>query len=490
MRILFATSEAHPLVKTGGLADVSGSLPGALARLGHEVQLILPAYQGVVEKYPVYEVLSHFSVGGAGRMLEARVLAIWVPELEQKVWLVDIPELFDRPGNPYLGPDGQDWWDNGERFAVFARAVAEVAMNRAGLNWRADVVHANDWQTGLVPAFLREEVERPRTLFTIHNMAYAGYFPKSLFDSLWLPWQWWGEQGVEFYGQMSMLKAGIVYADAVTTVSPSYAREICTEEFAYGFAGIMRKTRDQGRLYGILNGIDEKFWNPASDPYLFENYSLGNGHVAGKKRNKQALLQHLGSANAEQAAHLPLLGFIGRLVTQKGIDLILQVLPRLLEQRRVNLVAVGSGAAHFEQALRQLAHDHPEHAFVHIGYSEALAHQVEASADIFLMPSRFEPCGLNQLYSLAYGTLPLVHHTGGLADTVVNASEENLAQKTATGFVLYDPSAHAMASTLEHALYLFSRPRTWQQIQRTAMEQSFTWEQSAQDYLAVYTKEN
>lgn len=489
MKILFATSEAHPLVKTGGLADVSGSLPRALAGLGHEVQLVLPAYQSVMEKYPLYEVLSHFSVGGAGRTLNARMLAVWMPELEQKVWLLDIPELFHRPGNPYLGPDGQDWWDNGERFAVFSRAVAEVAMDRAGLNWRADVVHANDWQTGLVPAFLREEANPPRTVFTIHNMAYAGYFPKSLFDSLWLPWQWWSIEGVEFYGQMSMLKAGIQYADSVTTVSPSYAREICSEEFAYGFAGIMRATRDQGRLHGILNGIDTRHWNPATDPYLHSNYSLSE-YVAGKQQNKQALLQQLGVADPAAAAELPLLGFIGRLVMQKGIDLILQVLPRLLQQGRINLVCVGSGEAHFEQALRQLAVEHPEHAFVHIGYSEALAHQVEAGADIFLMPSRFEPCGLNQLYSLAYGTLPLVHHTGGLADTVVNATEENLAQKTATGFVFYDPGEHAMRSALEHALFLYRQPEQWQQMQRTAMEQSFGWEQSAQAYVDLYTKES
>lgn len=490
MKVLFATSEAHPLIKTGGLADVSGSLPAALAGRGHEVQLVLPAYQAVLEKYPVYQVLSQFVVGGAGRMLQVRVLAIWVPELEQNVWLLDIPELFHRAGNPYLAPDGKDWWDNGERFAVFSRAVAEVAMDRAGLHWRADVVHANDWQTGLVPAFLREETQRPRTLFTIHNMAYAGYFPKSLFDSMWLPWHWWSIEGVEFYGQMSMLKAGIQYADAVTTVSPSYAREICTEEFAYGFAGIMRATREQGRLYGILNGIDTRHWNPATDPYLHENYDLGSGHVAGKKRNKLALLQQLGATDPVAAAELPLLGFIGRLVTQKGIDLILQVLPSLLQQGRVNLVCVGSGESHFEQALRQLALDYPHNTFVHIGYSEALAHQVEAGSDLFLMPSRFEPCGLNQLYSLAYGTLPLVHHTGGLADTVVNATEDNLAQKAATGFVFYDPSEHAMRSALEHALFVYSRPRQWQQMQRTAMEQSFTWEQSAREYIDLYTKEN
>ena len=490
MKILFATSEAHPLIKTGGLADVSGSLPGALAQLGHDVRLVLPAYQQVLVRYPHWRVLTSFAVGGAGRMRNVRVLELQVPGLEQEVWLLDIPGLFDRPGNPYLAPDGKDWWDNGERFAVFSRAVAELAMDRAGLDWRADVVHANDWQTGLVPAFLREERQPPRTLFTIHNMAYAGYFPKSLFDSLWLPWHWWSMQGVEFHGLLSMLKAGIQYADAVTTVSPSYAREICSEEFAYGFAGIMRTTRDQGRLHGILNGIDTAVWNPATDTYLHENYALGSGHVAGKKRNKLALLQRLGAKDPEQAGKLPLLGFIGRLVSQKGIDLLLQVVPPLLEQGRVCLVCVGSGDAHYEQELRRLATEYPGQAFVHIGYSEELAHQIEAASDIFLMPSRFEPCGLNQLYSLAYGTLPLVHHTGGLADTVINASEENLAQKTATGFVFYDPEAHAMHSALEHALYLYSRPRLWQQMQRAAMEQSFSWEQSARAYADLYTKEH
>ena len=490
MKILFATSEAHPLVKTGGLADVSGSLPVALAQLGHEVQLVLPAYQDVLEKYPGHEVLSRFVVGGAGRILHARLLSVPVPELERQVWLLDIPELYGRPGNPYQGPDGADWWDNGERFAVFSRAVAEIAMGRAGIDWRADVVHANDWQTGLVPAFLKEEAKRPRTVFTIHNMAYAGYFPRSLFDSLWLPWHWWGAEGVEFYGQLSMLKAGIMYADAVTTVSPSYAREICTPEFAYGFAGIMRKTRSEGRLHGILNGIDTRCWNPATDPWLHENYALGKGHVAGKKRNKIALLREMGAKDAEQAAELPLLGFIGRLVEQKGVDLILQVLPRFLQQGRVNLICVGSGDTHLEGALRQLERRFPQQVFVHIGYSEPLAHQIEAGSDIFLMPSRFEPCGLNQMYSLAYGTLPLVHHTGGLADTVVNATHENLASKLATGFVFYSPDAHAMGSTLEHALYLHSRPRLWQQIQRTAMEQNFSWEQSAREYIDLYGKEN
>lgn len=489
MKVLFASSEAHPLVKTGGLADVSGSLPKALRQLGHDVRLVLPAYQSILARYPQHRLLSSFNVGGAGRLLNVNVLAVDVQEVGAEVLLLDIPELFLREGNPYLADDGRDWWDNGERFGVFSRAVAELAMDRAGLGWRADVVHANDWQTGLVPAFLREEAHRPRTVFTIHNMAYAGYFPKSLFDSMWLPWQWWTMDGVEFYGQLSMLKAGIKYADWVTTVSPTYAHEICTDAYAYGFAGIMQHCREQGRLVGILNGIDDEQWNPAKDPHIPYHYSVERGRVSQKKRNKEALLQELGVSDAQARLDQPLIGFVGRLVAQKGVDLIIDVIPKLLHKHAVNFVLVGTGEEHFEKALQWLAHSYPDRVFVHLGYSEKIAHLVEAGADMFLMPSRFEPCGLNQMYSLAYGTLPIVHHTGGLIDTVVNASEENLEKNLATGFVFYEPTPHALISTLEHALYLFSKPRTWQQIQKNGMSQSFGWQTSAEAYTQLYVKE-
>lgn len=489
MKVLFATSEAHPLIKTGGLADVSGSLPDAIASLGHKVKLVLPAYQAVLEKLTKVTVVSQFEVGGAGRLLKVRLLKAKLPELEASVLLVDIPELFNRPGNPYLGPDGKDWWDNGERFAVFSRAVAEIAMDRVGLKWKADVVHANDWQTGLVPAFLTQEAQPPKTLFTVHNMAYAGYFPKSLFDSLWLPWEWWSPAGLEYYNQMSMLKAGLVYADWVTTVSPSYAREICYPEFAYGFEGVLTERQEQGRLVGILNGIDDKHWNPETDQYISYNYSVKKGRVSAKKRNKEVLLTLLGDRDPQAHLAQPLIGFVGRLVEQKGIDLILQVLPELLEQEPVHFVFVGNGASHYEDKLRDLAASYPDQVFVHIGYSESLAHLVEAGSDMFLMPSRFEPCGLNQMYSLAYGTPPIVHRTGGLADTVVNATAENLSNKTANGFMFYDPNPHALRATIVHALSLYRKPRSWQQIQKTGMEQAFNWKQSAKDYVKLYSKE-
>ncbi|GAB6034537.1 glycogen synthase GlgA [Galenea microaerophila] len=486
MKILFATSEAYPLIKTGGLGDVSGSLPSAYAKLGHSVKLIMPAYGDVWEKVKEVKALTDFKVGGCHREYHVRLFKAKAKGLNVPVWLVDIPELYKRPGNPYLSPEGDDWWDNGERFGVFAKAVTEVAMGRVGLEWQPDLVHSNDWQTGLVPALLSLEAQRPKTLFTIHNMAYAGLFPKSLFECLWLPWEWWNPEGVEFYGNLSMLKAGILYADWVTTVSPTYAREICLPEYGYGLEGVLCKRHAEGRLVGILNGIDTEIWNPKNDPYIKRHYDVDKGRVAAKKVNKKDLLDFWDLTEEEAASEAPVVGFVGRLVLQKGIDLLLEALPELIKQTSARFIIVGSGDAGYEYALNELAHRYPGRVMVYIGYSEALAHKVEAGADLFLMPSRFEPCGLNQMYSLVYGTLPIVHHTGGLADTVVNATEENIKNGTATGFVFYDPSVHALNSTLLHALFILGKKRTFQKIQKTAMKQDFSWKKSAKQYLTLF----
>lgn len=489
MKILFATSEAHPLIKTGGLADVSGSLPNAYAHLKHQVRLVIPAYGDVWEKVTDVKKLTELTIGACGRDLHVRIHQAKSEGIDVPIWLVDIPELFQRPGNPYLAPDGGDWWDNGERFGVFSKVVVELAMGRTGIKWKPDMVQANDWQTGLVPALLTLEEARPTTLFTIHNMAYAGQFPKDLFDGLRMPWEWWNpETGIEFYHNMSMLKAGIQMADWVTTVSPSYAREITYPEFAYGMEGILANREAEGRLVGILNGIDETVWNPAKDNFLAKNYSAEKGRVAAKKINKQAMLDFWDLPKEVVESEDPVIGLVGRLVPQKGIDLVLEVIPELLEQTDARFVIVGSGDNEFEYALSELAHQHPHRVMVYIGYSESLAHKVEAGADMFLMPSRFEPCGLNQMYSLAYGTPPVVHSTGGLADTVVNATQENLAIGSATGFVFYDPSRHALKSTLLHALHLFGKKRTWQKLQKTGMQQDFSWDHSAEQYVALVKK--
>jgi len=342
------------------------------------------------------------------------------------------------------------------------------------------------------------EQAAPKTVFTIHNMAYPGNFPKSLFEQLHLPWSLWNEQGVEFWGHFSMLKAGLIKADWVTTVSPTYASQICQPELAYGFEGVLQDRAAQGRLVGILNGIDDRVWNPEVDNLIVHNYSAKKGRMAGKLANKQALLSDLclyrGESSKKSEKRLsscvesPLIGFVGRLVEQKGIDLVLNVMPEIMEQTQANFVLVGTGDKAYEAKITQMAKQYPGRVWVFIGYSESLAHRVEAGADLFLMPSRFEPCGLNQMYSLAYGTPPIVHHTGGLADTVVNATEINLKNGTATGFVFYDPSHHALKSTMLHALHLFNKKRTWQKIQKTGMEQSFDWSASAKQYVSLYTE--
>ncbi|MDG4811748.1 glycogen synthase GlgA [Hydrogenovibrio sp. 3SP14C1] len=487
MKILFATSEAHPLIKTGGLADVSGSLPDAYYHLKHKVRMVLPAYGDVWEKVSDVKQLSELSIGACGRKLHVRIHAASAEGIDIPIWLVDIPELFHRPGNPYLALDGKDWWDNGERFAVFSKVVAEIAMNRAGLKWQPDLVQSNDWQTGLVPALLTLESVRPKTVFTIHNMAYAGLFPKSLFEGLELPWKWWEpDRGIEFYNNMSMLKAGIQMADRVTTVSPSYAKEITFPEYAYGLEGVLIRRLDEGHLIGILNGIDQDLWNPKTDPFIDHHYSADKGRVVAKKRNKKEMLDFWDLPKSVIDSDDPVVGLVGRLVPQKGIDLVLDVLPELIEQTNARFIMVGTGDSLFEYHLTELAHQYPQRVMIYIGYSESLAHKVEAGADLFLMPSRFEPCGLNQLYSLAYGTPPIVHSTGGLSDTVVNATKENLVAGKATGFVFYDPSRHALKSTILHALHLFSKKRTWQKLQKNGMQQDFSWTRSAKQYLALF----
>jgi starch synthase len=320
-------------------------------------------------------------------------------------------------------------------------------------------------------------------VFTIHNLAYGGHFSHADFVHLQLPGSWWSPAGIEFHGGFSMLKAGIVYADAVTTVSPTYASEIRTPEFGYGLDGLLQSV--QYKLHGILNGIDADIWNPATDPHLPAHYSASRINP-GKRRNKQALLQGFLHEAGDSALQAPLLGLVGRLVEQKGIDLILSVIPVLLAETDASLVVLGSGQTIYEQQLTRLAKKYPGRLFVQIGYDETLAHRIEAGADMFLMPSRFEPCGLNQLYSLRYGTPPIVYHTGGLADTVVDANDENMRSATATGFVFHDPSHDALLGAIRRAIDLYRQPKSWRRLQQAGMRQQFDWNESAGHYLALY----
>jgi starch synthase len=401
-----------------------------------------------------------------------------MPDAPVLVWLVDFPPAFDRPGNPYLNANGQPWTDNAMRFALFARVAVLIGLGQAQLTWQPDIVHCHDWQTGLVPALLSLEKKRPATVFTIHNLAYQGLFSHKTFTALGLPTAFWSHTALEFHQQMSFIKGGLVFADRLTTVSPTYAREIQTAEFGCGLDGLLRHRAKQ--LTGILNGIDKHEWDPARDPLIAKPYSTRR--LADKLANKLALQQEFSLANEPQTA---LIGMIGRLVSQKGIDLILETLPGIMH-RPLQLAILGSGEAGYESALLAQAARFPGQLAVRIGYDERLAHLIEAGSDMFLMPSHFEPCGLNQLYSLRYGTVPIVRNVGGLADTVVDASEKNLAAGYATGIVIKASRASEMLAAVDRALVLFQDSKRWKQMMLAGMNQDFSWSRSAGQYLALY----
>ena len=478
-KILFASSEIHPLMKTGGLADVAASLPIALVEAGEDLRLIMPAYTKSLAQVPDAEVIATEVIDG----MTVRLLAATLPETTIPLWLVDVPEYFDRAGLPYTDASGQEWEDNPQRFALFCRIIFAVAMDKVGLDWQPDLVHCNDWQTGLVPALLSTEPTPPATVFTVHNLAYQGVYSREVFETLGLPETLWhSENGLEFYGQMSFMKGGLRFADQISTVSPTYAAEICTVEFGCGLEGLL--TYRSAALTGILNGIDMAEWNPATDQHL--DTSFNKATVRLKVENKTALQKHFGLPTR---ADVPLFGIISRLVAQKGIDLILEAMTALLAQSQpIQLVCLGSGDPELEQGLKVLRARYPDKVAVEIGYNEPLAHQIEAGVDLFLMPSRFEPCGLNQLYSLRYGTLPIVRDTGGLADSVVDASDENRKQGTATGFKFSASTAAELTACILRATQLFQHPRLWRNVVTTAMSQDFSWDKSAKQYLAVYEK--
>ena len=473
-KILFVTSEAHPLIKTGGLADVSGSLPKALATLSQDVRLIIPKYQAINTHGENVRYLCSLRIDNRSiNILETRI-----PDSNVIVWLVDYPGYFNYPGNPYVDEEGNESPNNAERFALFCRVVVEVAMNRVNQDWKPDIVHCNDWQSGLVPALLSLEYDRPATIFTIHNMAYQGLFPTGTASTLNLPGQLVHPEGLEFHGLLSFIKGGLVYSDRITTVSPTYALEIQTPDFGYGLEGLLAHRKDS--LSGIINGIDMDQWNPETDSLITQNYKPTS--LNQKKFNKSELQRRLALPVNDQ---VPLFGLIGRLVEQKGIDMILDCLPEMVAMP-IQFVLLGGGDKSFEKKLSNLAHFYPDKLAITIGYDEALAHLIEAGADIFLMPSRFEPCGLNQMYSQRYGTVPIVRKTGGLADTVVDSLPHTLADNTATGIVFNAAEAGALLEAIKRAMILYSNHDAWKKMQLNGMKQDFSWQQSAEQYLALY----
>ncbi len=472
-------SEVAPWSKTGGLADVIGALSHALAALGHTVTILFPRYR-------------HMDAPGADEMpLRLRlgaidqdvVLQITQPSPRVRAVMVDAPALFNREG--YYGEGGQDYADNPIRFATLAAAALEYARRMAAER-PFDVLHGHDWQTGLVPAFARGEspyqtsFTEAGVVFTIHNLAYQGLFPRDVVPLVGLPWSAFTIERGEFYGQFSFLKAGITFSDFITTVSPTYARETQTAAAGAGMEGVLH--RRARRYVGILNGIDTDVWNPASDRYLPATYSVDD--LEGKRQCKRALLARFGFPVGDDALARPVVGWVSRLVEQKGLDLVLAAGDRLVRQD-ATWIFVGTGDAHYERALRELAARHPTRVAVHIGFDEPLAHLVEGGSDMFLMPSRFEPCGLGQMYSLRYGTVPIVTAVGGLDDTVQSYTSR---AKHANGFKLREPTADSLVRTVRQALRVYRDAAAWRGLVRNGMTADLSWQTAAREYVKVYRR--
>jgi starch synthase len=477
LRVLFVTPECAPWVKTGGLGDVSGALPRALAALGHELRVLMPAYRGLRRGLRAGATIA---LAANGPWPAARLVRHESAGFE--LWLLDCPEFYDRPGGPYVDDSGRDHADNALRFGFLSHVAAQLcAPASPWADWRAHVLHANDWPTGLAPAYLSlmaGDTRHTATVFTIHNLAFQGLFPATLAAALGLPPEWLSveDQGLLHWDQISTLKAGLRHADAITTVSPTYAREIQSEVLGFGMDGMLRLRAD--RLHGILNGIDTAQWDPQTDKLIAQRY--GAGDLQAKAPNKLALQLRMG---LPPDADTMLLGLVSRLTEQKGIDLVLDNIERIAESA-CQLVVLGRGDAALEQRLREAAAAHPRFVAVELGFDEGLAHLVEAGADCFLMPSRFEPCGLNQLYSLAYGTPPLVHATGGLADSV----RDTMRHADGTGFVMREPTAGALWRALADAQRLYRDRPAWRSLQRRGMAQRLSWDDSAQRYVALYRR--
>jgi starch synthase len=473
--IFIVTSEMYPFSKTGGLGDVMGALPLTLHKMGVPVAGITPLYGRLrTGRHQMDQVAENLPVGYPWAPVTARAYSTTMQGMP--VFFVDRAEYFDRKYY-YNTPNG-DYFDNAERFIYFCRA--SLALIRF-LGSTPYVIHAQDWQSGLIPAYVhyyrqRDPFwEKTATVCTVHNLAFQGRFSSRLFENCGLPWEAWNINGVEFYGDLNMLKAGIVYADKITTVSPSYSREILTEEQGYGLAGVLRNHAD--KIVGILNGADYNIWNPATNRFIAANYSSED--LSGKRKCKEALIEEL-----DLAPHLidrPLLGFIGRLRGQKGIDLLNRIVPQLMG-RDVGIVVLGEGKESFEIEALSLSRTYPGHYRAVVKYTEDLAHRIQAGCDFFLMPSRYEPCGLTQMYALKYGTPPIATAVGGLKDSIVPWPEKN-----ATGFTFYHADAHNLYEAVMQACNLWeNNPEQWKEMMLRDMETAFTWTEAAAKYLYIY----
>ena len=478
MKVLHVAAEIFPLIKTGGLADVVGALPQALNACGAEARLVLPGLPAIADAVLHQKTLCSLApLFGAGRV---SLRLGQLPYSHVPVYVVDAPYLYRRGGSPYQASDGTEWSDNLQRFALLGWAAAHLAAGELDPAWQPDVVNAHDWHAGMACAYMAAHPgTRAAAVFTIHNLAFQGLFAQADFNLLGLPSRFLTSHGVEFHGQLSFMKAGLKYAHRITTVSPTYAAEIATPEFGSGLDGVIRGRA--GHVSGILNGVDGVIWNPEKDTGLVARYTAQD--LRGKALCKQALQNELG---LDVQADAPVFGVVSRLSAQKGLDLVLGALPGLL-RRGGQLALQGTGDPALESAFSAAAQAHPGRVAARIGYDEALAHRLIAGADAIMVPSRFEPCGLTQLYGLRYGTLPVVRRVGGLADTVVDASADAVAADRATGFSFDVASPAALEHALQRTIEAFSQPLLWRQLMLRAMAQDHSWEGAARKYMALYS---
>jgi len=479
MRVLQVGAEIFPLVKTGGLADVLGALPQALRRQGADVRLLLPGLPAIVDA--VVEPLRVCDIGPAFGAARVRLLLARMPGSDMPVYVVEAPSLYRRPGGPYLDADGKEWLDNLQRFALLGWVAAHLASGELDPAWTPEVMHAHDWHAAMGCAYLAAHpAPRVTTVFTVHNLAYQGLFASADFPLLGLPSRFMASNALEYHAQLSFMKAGLKFARRITTVSPTYAREITTPEFGSGLDGVIRERGAD--VSGVLNGVDPAVWDPSNDPHLGAGYTAAK--PAAKARCKQALQTELGLTARRNA---PLFGVVSRLTSQKGLDLLLAALPALIK-RGGQLALQGTGDAELEAAFLAAARAHPGEVAVRIGYDEAVAHRLIAGADAIVVPSRFEPCGLTQLYGLRYGSLPVVRRVGGLADTVVDASDDAIRADRATGFVFDAANAPSLATAIERATAAYATPAVWNKLVARAMQQEFSWDAAARQYLELYAR--
>lgn len=476
-KILHVCAEFYPLLKTGGLADVTGALPKAQIKLGDQVRVLIPGFPAIKAGIKNTNIVKNVDT------YAGHVTLLFGYFEDIGVYIIDAPHLYDRPGSPYHDANQNDYSDNYLRFALLGWIASELAC---GLDyfWQPDLLHCHDWHAGLTCAYLnlKQSSHHAKSVFTIHNLAYHGSFNRYHLSQIQIPESYFNVNGLEYHGQISYLKAGLFYADHITAVSPTYAKEITTPELGNGFEGLLKTRSEQRRLSGILNGIDDEVWNPTSDSLIAARYSKRKLDI--KKTDKYELQREF---NLDVESNGPLFCVISRLTEQKGLDLILSLLPEILDKGG-QFILLGSGDNKLQQAFSEFVNN-PQYSnkiAVYFGYNEELSHRIIAGADVFMMPSRFEPCGLTQLYALKYGTLPLVRRTGGLADTVIDSTDENLDKKISTGFSFIDCNEDGLRYAVNRAFQLWQTQQVWRSLQRRAMSQQFSWQDSARKYQQLY----